>query len=666
MRASVLFVLTSLIRVLVPTVRLLRRIMDRSVPTYPLMTKPKLGTYEIDRTIGKGIFSLVKLATHTITGIQLAIKIIDKTRLDAENLLKINREADILKKLHHPHIVKLFQVMETPRLLCLVMEYLPNGEVFDYITTHGRFPEAKARSHFFDLLSAIDYAHSCGVVHRDLKAENLLFDSSMRIKLIDFSFGTQCSGSLLTTWCGSPPYAAPEIFNGEPYLGTKADIWSLGVLLYVMVCGTLPFDAQPLPDLKNQVLSANFRVPYWLSTSCEHLLRSMMAKSPSKRPTAREISQHPWLTQPLPKAAPSLLFPPPPPPSDDHRRRLSQDVTIAMSTDCQCPILNPSNCVHEKQQLDLHCRPPHSRHSFVEHGPDLAADIEAGKIDELPILLMESYGMNRAQILESLTRKAYDHLMATYLLLGEKLRSRRLGLTVLPTLDRLSSSAPNKPLFESRSGPLQKHSHADSAVDMKFSLSGYESDALSVPSECHGLGAESSQAAWSDDPSSPVCAVQVTGWGLPTGSMTYVPASHLDSPPPLSDPPVGSSIALPTDSVTTGLLSAVPRSCPETTLTIQPLPITAQAPNHPPPNSDGTVTSDQPSQVGVPWFTSHANVASEVESIQHIGLVHDIPRRGLVRRKYGVVTPPACLDHWAQVVLAQQSQAEESVRDMGQ
>ncbi|CAH8448144.1 unnamed protein product [Dicrocoelium dendriticum] len=647
-------------RELVLALCILHPTMDRNIPTYPLKTKPKLGTYEIDRTIGKGIFSLVKLATHTITGLQLAIKIIDKTRLDAENLHKINREAEILKKLHHPHIVKLFQVMETPRLLCLVMEYLPNGEVFDYITTHGRFPEAKARSHFFDLLSAIDYAHSCGVVHRDLKAENLLFDSNMKIKLIDFSFGTQYSGALLTTWCGSPPYAAPEIFNGEPYVGTKADIWSLGVLLYVMVCGTLPFDAQPLPDLKNQVLSANFRVPYWLSTSCEHLLRTMMAKSPSKRPTAREISQHPWFTQPLPKAAPSLLFHPPFPHPDDSCECVSQGASTAMGSNRLYPDIHSSYCIHGKQQLDHQDslpRPPHSRCSLAEHGSDLAADLEMGKIDELPILLMESYGMNRAQILESLTRKAYDHLMATYLLLGEKLRSRRLGLTVLPTLDRLSSSAPNKPLFESPSGPQQKRSHDDSAVDMKFSPSGCESDALSIPSECHGLGAESSQAAWSGDPSSPVIAAQLTRWGLP------VPEPSLYSLP-LSHSPVGSPIALPIDNVANCPTSAAPSSCPETVSTMQPLPITTQTPSHPLVTSDRRDDSDQSHQVAVPWFTSCAGVTSELEPVQPTNVVHDPPRRGLVRRKYGVVTPPACLDQLAQVVLTQQSLNEESVREV--
>ncbi|CAH8464881.1 unnamed protein product [Heterobilharzia americana] len=247
-------------------------------------SKPKLGTYVIERTIGKGIFSSVKLARHTITGIFVAIKIIDKSCLSPENLKKVYRESDILKELHHSNIVKLYQVMETQRLLCMVMEYVSNGELFDYIATYGRFSEVDARVKFLDVLSAVDYIHSCGIVHRDLKAENILLDSEMNIKLVDFSFGTYFSSSdqLLSTWCGSPPYAAPEIFLGEPYIGVKADIWSLGVILYVMVCGALPFDAQSLPHLKNQVLSASFRVPYWLSMSCEQVIRSMLSREPSE------------------------------------------------------------------------------------------------------------------------------------------------------------------------------------------------------------------------------------------------------------------------------------------------------------------------------------------------------------------------------------------------
>ncbi|KAM7537633.1 hypothetical protein Aperf_G00000063994 [Anoplocephala perfoliata] len=260
----------------------------------------RVGTYIIERTIGKGNFSFVKLARHTVTNVKVAIKIIDKTKLNEENLKKAQREADILKALHHPNIIKLYQVMESEKLLCIVTEYLPNGELYEYIARNGYLSEQVARHKFMEILSAVEHCHLNNVVHRDLKAENMLLDQHMSIKLADFGFGTfQPDGpnSLLTTWCGSPPYAAPEIFKGEPYLGVSADIWSLGVILYVLVCGVLPFNAQEVSGLRRQVLEEHVRVPYWLSISCEDLLKRMLAKSPSKRPSIAEIYNSKWLSE---------------------------------------------------------------------------------------------------------------------------------------------------------------------------------------------------------------------------------------------------------------------------------------------------------------------------------------------------------------------------------
>ncbi|VDK38318.1 unnamed protein product [Taenia asiatica] len=267
----------------------------------------RVGTYIIERTIGKGNFSFVKLARHTVTNVKVAIKIIDKTKLNDENLKKAQREADILKSLHHPNIIKLYQVMESEKLLCIVTEYLPNGELYEYIAKNGYLNEQVARHKFMEILSAVEHCHLNNVVHRDLKAENMLLDQHMSIKLADFGFGTfQPSGPdlLLTTWCGSPPYAAPEIFKGEPYLGVSADIWSLGVILYVLVCGVLPFNAQEVSCLRRQVLEEHVRVPYWLSMCkpslsfpCEDLLKRMLAKSPSKRPSIAEIYNSKWLSE---------------------------------------------------------------------------------------------------------------------------------------------------------------------------------------------------------------------------------------------------------------------------------------------------------------------------------------------------------------------------------
>ncbi|CAI2725379.1 unnamed protein product [Schistosoma spindalis] len=414
---------------------------------YQDTSKPKLGTYVIERTIGKGIFSSVKLAKHTITGIFVAIKIVDKSRLSPENLKKIYRESDILKELHHSNIVKLYQVMETQRLLCMVMEYVSNGELFDYIATNGRFSEVDARIKFLDVLSAVDYTHSCGIVHRDLKAENILLDSEMNIKLADFSFGTHFNSPnhLLTTWCGSPPYAAPEIFLGEPYIGVKADIWSLGVILYVMVCGALPFDAQSLPHLKNQVLSASFRVPYWLSMACEQVIRSMLSKEPSDRPTTKRISQFPWFTSStIPhnhyhdklianvmsnSLATMHLTNQPVPTQTTLRQTLSPcgANTNILNKSTDCDLVQPT-FILKHCSCDCSSKFSWSKDDLQSPGPNLAAEMKVGKLNELVIMIMESYGMCRTQILKSLLRCAYDHLTATYLLLGEKLRLHNLNI----------------------------------------------------------------------------------------------------------------------------------------------------------------------------------------------------------------------------------------------
>ncbi|XP_044260514.1 serine/threonine-protein kinase SIK3 isoform X2 [Tribolium madens] len=256
----------------------------------------RVGYYELEKTIGKGNFAVVKLATHIVTRTKVAIKIIDKTALDEENLTKIFRETAILKKLRHPHITRLYQLMETNQTIYMVTEYASNGEIFDHLVAKGRMPEDEAKRIFSQIVSAVSYCHSQGVVHRDLKAENLLLDHNLNIKLADFGFSNQFTeGCLLSTWCGSPPYAAPELFQGHKYDGPKADIWSLGVVLYVLVCGSLPFDGRTLHDLRNVVIEGKFRIPYFMSQDCEYLIRHMLVVDPEKRLTMSQIVKHRWL-----------------------------------------------------------------------------------------------------------------------------------------------------------------------------------------------------------------------------------------------------------------------------------------------------------------------------------------------------------------------------------
>ncbi|XP_076392946.1 serine/threonine-protein kinase SIK3 isoform X5 [Megachile rotundata] len=256
----------------------------------------RVGYYELEKTIGKGNFAVVKMATHVVTKSKVAIKIIDKTKLNEETLAKIFREVHIMKRLRHPHIIRLYQVMETEKMIYLVTEYAPGGEIFDHLVRNGRMPEPEARRIFRQIVLAVRYLHQQRVVHRDLKAENLLLDADNNIKLADFGFSNEYTpGVPLSTWCGSPPYAAPEIFEGKHYDGPRADVWSLGVVLYVLVCGALPFDGPTMQVLRSVVISGKFRIPFFMSAECEKLIRHMLVVEPERRLSILQILAHSWM-----------------------------------------------------------------------------------------------------------------------------------------------------------------------------------------------------------------------------------------------------------------------------------------------------------------------------------------------------------------------------------
>ncbi|XP_048455682.1 MAP/microtubule affinity-regulating kinase 3a isoform X10 [Rhincodon typus] len=318
--------------------------------------QPHIGNYRLLKTIGKGNFAKVKLARHILTGREVAIKIIDKTQLNPTSLQKLFREVRIMKCLNHPNIVKLFEVIETEKTLYLVIEYASGGEVFDYLVAHGRMKEKEARAKFRQIVSAVQYCHQKQIVHRDLKAENLLLDADMNIKIADFGFSNEFTvGSKLDTFCGSPPYAAPELFQGKKYDGPEVDVWSLGVILYTLVSGSLPFDGQNLKELRERVLRGKYRIPFYMSTDCENLLKRFLVLNPSKRGTLEQIMKDRWI-----------------------------------------------NAGHDDDEL----RP------FVE--PDL--DIS----DTKRIDIMVGMGYTLEEIQESLAKMKYDEITATYLLLGRK------------------------------------------------------------------------------------------------------------------------------------------------------------------------------------------------------------------------------------------------------
>uniref|UniRef100_A0A6I8Q8P6 non-specific serine/threonine protein kinase n=1 Tax=Xenopus tropicalis TaxID=8364 RepID=A0A6I8Q8P6_XENTR len=286
----------------------------------------------------------------------VAIKIIDKTQLNPTSLQKLFREVRIMKILNHPNIVKLFEVIETEKTLYLVMEYASGGEVFDYLVAHGRMKEKEARAKFRQIVSAVQYCHQKHIVHRDLKAENLLLDADMNIKIADFGFSNEFTvGNKLDTFCGSPPYAAPELFQGKKYDGPEVDVWSLGVILYTLVSGSLPFDGQNLKELRERVLRGKYRIPFYMSTDCENLLKRFLVLNPSKRGTLEQIMKDRWI-----------------------------------------------NAGHEEDELK----------PFVEPELDIS--------DQKRIDIMVGMGYSREEIQESLSKMKYDEITATYLLLGRK------------------------------------------------------------------------------------------------------------------------------------------------------------------------------------------------------------------------------------------------------
>ncbi|KAM9834479.1 serine/threonine-protein kinase MARK2 isoform X10 [Syngnathus typhle] len=354
-----------------------------SVATTTSDEQPHIGNYRLLKTIGKGNFAKVKLARHVLTGKEVAVKIIDKTQLNSSSLQKLFREVRIMKLLNHPNIVKLFEVIETEKTLYLVMEYASGGEVFDYLVAHGRMKEKEARAKFRQIVSAVQYCHQKCIVHRDLKAENLLLDADMNIKIADFGFSNEFTlGNKLDTFCGSPPYAAPELFQGKKYDGPEVDVWSLGVILYTLVSGSLPFDGQNLKELRERVLRGKYRIPFYMSTDCENLLKKFLILNPSKRGSLeQQIMRDRWM-----------------------------------------------NVGHEEEELK----------PYIEPQPDYK--------DPRRTDIMLQMGFSQEEIQDSVVNQKYNDVMATYLLLDYRNSElEEGGIKPRPGSDVSNINAPSPP-----------------------------------------------------------------------------------------------------------------------------------------------------------------------------------------------------------------------------
>ena len=218
---------------------------------------------------------------------------------------RIAREIKILKKIRHPYIIQLYQIIETDNELYLIMEHANAGELFDYIVRHSRVDDITASKFLDMILLGVEHLHKNGVCHRDLKPENLLLEKdTATLKIIDFGLSNLYAppNEPLHTACGSPCYAAPEMIAGKPYVGLQVDIWSCGIILYAMICGYLPFEDPNTDKLYKKILNCEYTFPSDINPEAKDLIKKILNTNPQERYTLEQIRSHPWFAKNLMKS----------------------------------------------------------------------------------------------------------------------------------------------------------------------------------------------------------------------------------------------------------------------------------------------------------------------------------------------------------------------------
>ncbi|CAM0145050.1 unnamed protein product [Urochloa decumbens] len=273
--------------------------MYRAKRAASLKVKRRVGKYELGRTIGEGTFAKVRIAKNMETGEHVAIKIIDKAKVQKHKLVEqIRREICTMKLIQHPNVVRLYEVMGSKTRIYIILEFIMGGELHDIVATSGRLKEDEARRYFQQLINAVDYCHSRGVYHRDLKLENLLLDINGNLKISDFGLSAISdqvkNDGLLHTTCGTPNYVAPEVIDDKGYDGALADLWSCGVILFVLLAGYLPFEDDNIASLYKKISEAQFTCPSWLSAGAKRLITKILDPNPSTRIKVPQVLKDPW------------------------------------------------------------------------------------------------------------------------------------------------------------------------------------------------------------------------------------------------------------------------------------------------------------------------------------------------------------------------------------
>lgn len=263
------------------------------------------GKYELGRLLGYGTFAKVYHARNLASGKSVAMKVVGKEKVIKVGMMEqVKREISVMKMVEHPNIVELHEVMASKSKIYFAMELVRGGELFSKIAK-GRLKEDVARHYFQQLISAVDFCHSRGVYHRDLKPENLLLDDDGNLKVTDFGLSAFAEhlrhDGLLHTTCGTPAYVAPEVIGKKGYDGAKADIWSCGVILFVLLAGYLPFQDDNLVAMYRKIYKGDFKCPQWFSTESRRLITKLLDPNPTTRITTSKIMDSSWFKKSIPK-----------------------------------------------------------------------------------------------------------------------------------------------------------------------------------------------------------------------------------------------------------------------------------------------------------------------------------------------------------------------------
>ncbi|KAM6909934.1 SNF-related serine/threonine-protein kinase isoform 2-T2 [Xenentodon cancila] len=359
------------------------------------------GLYDLDKTLGRGHFAVVKLARHVFTGEKVAVKVIDKTKLDTVATGHLFQEVRCMKLVQHPNIVRLYEVIDTQTKLYLILELGDGGDMFDYIMKHEEgLNEDLAKKYFAQIVHAISYCHRLHVVHRDLKPENVVFfEKQGLVKLTDFGFSNKFQpGKKLTTSCGSLAYSAPEILLGDEYDAPAVDIWSLGVILFMLVCGQPPFQEANDSETLTMIMDCKYTVPAHVSSTCKDLIDRMLQRDPKRRASLEEIESHTWL----------------------------QGVDPSPATKYSTPLVSHKNLSEEEHN------------SIIQR-------MVLGDIAD------------RETIVEALETNKYNHITATYYLLAERILREKQEKEV----QTRSSSPSNIKAHFRQSWPMRMDIHQD-------------------------------------------------------------------------------------------------------------------------------------------------------------------------------------------------------------